>query len=71
MAKDKKQLYESMRNKVGGKYNGWTDEEIDNFFKESGKKRKIRGTGGFYRNPALAKSAQSKSVESRLKKKEE
>jgi hypothetical protein len=69
MAKDKKQLYESMRNKIGGVYNGWTDEEITNFFKESAKKRKIRGTGGFYKNPSLAKSAQSKSVESRLKNK--
>jgi hypothetical protein len=71
MAEDKKQLYESMRNKIGGKYQGWTDKEIDNFFIESAKKREIRGTGGFYNNPALAKSAQAKSVESRLRKKEQ
>lgn len=47
-----------------------TDDEIRQYFGEVAKRRKIRGTGGFYNNPDLARTAQQKSVESRLKNKE-
>jgi len=63
---DKKQWWTTIREKFPNK----TDDEIRQYFAEIAKRRKIRGTGGFYNNPELARTAQQRSVESRLSKKE-
>lgn len=64
---DRTEWWDNIRKKHPNK----TDKEIKAMFAEWAKQRKVRGTGGFYRNPALAKQAQQKSVEARLKNKKE
>ena len=46
-----------------------TDDEIRAIFAEHAKRRKIRGTGGFYGNAEKAAEAGKKGLESRWKKK--